>query len=123
MSIPQRWLDQADAAIRNAPANLTLGGWDAEHVSPLDRDQVATALAFLACGPVKVLRRVPSRWAPSSYGLKHRAERWGRDVGMAPYVSNGSMIAAALHANVPMSQYDRVSPNCWLAVRVTTLAA
>lgn len=118
MSIPVCWLDQADAAIATAPANLTLGGWDAEPASPLDREQVATAIAFLTCGPVKVLRRVPCRWIPSSYGLKHQAERWGRAVGMAPYVSNGSMIAAALHARVPISRKSWSSPNCWLAVRV-----
>ena len=46
-----------------------------------------------------------------SYGLKHTIERWGRDNGLAGFVTNGCAILAAL-----MSGYEAVrspdSQNC-----------
>jgi hypothetical protein len=61
-------------------------------------EQVATAIAFL-----RRCRLTRSRAARlSSYGLKHAAERWGKAAGMAPYVSNGELIAAALFLGFPV---------------------
>src|SRR5215469_4734871 len=58
--------------------------------SPPQEDQVETALAYLALlKPTKVA-------ALGSYGLKHRAEEWGRDNGHCSYVTNGALIEAAI---------------------------
>lgn len=123
--IPKHWLDEARAAIKAAPDSLTAGGWSLNrravplgYDAKLDALQVATALAYLKMGPVRVLRRVPSRLPRSSYGMKHEAERWGREIGFAPYVTNGALIAAALHLRIPMRYVDR--PNCALGVRTIT---
>jgi hypothetical protein len=59
-------------------------------------EEVATAIAFLRrCRPTRAARL-------SSYSLKHAAERWGNASGMAPYVSNGELIAAALYLGLPV---------------------
>jgi hypothetical protein len=61
-------------------------------------EEVATAIAFL-----RRCRLTRSRAARlSSYGLKHYAERWGKAAGMAPYVTNGELIAAALYLGFPV---------------------
>ena len=119
MHNPDQWTDQARVAIQAAPANLSAEGWDADSPHPLAVDQVATAIAYLTCGPVRALRSIPTRQpsAASSYGLKHQAERWGRSVGLAPYVANGALIAAALHLRIPMRRHRWRGPNCTLAVR------
>src|SRR5207248_8631498 len=58
--------------------------------SPIQPEEVATAMAFL-----QMLR--PTKLAyVSSYSLKHAAENWGREVGLRAYVSNGALILAAL---------------------------
>jgi predicted DNA-binding transcriptional regulator AlpA len=45
-----------------------------------------------------------------SYGLKHRAEKWGKHSGMSPFVGNGSAIVAAiLHGYKPVRIQG---PNC-----------
>lgn len=51
--------------------------------------QVATAIEFLLQNGIAP--------ASDSYGLKHDAERWGRDNGFVPYVSNGALIVAAIY--------------------------
>lgn len=74
----------------------------------------------------RALEFVEARWRPtqnitryqSSYGLKHTAERWHREVigrNVNCYVSNGALIAAALclgyrHRIIPGS------PNCFFNV-------
>lgn len=55
-----------------------------------DQEQIETAKAYLR------LLKPTKRPVVSSYSLKHRAEHWGKDNGMEPYVSNGALIAAAL---------------------------
>lgn len=60
-------------------------------------EEVATAIAFLKrCRLTKAARR-------DSYGLKHKAERWGKANGMTPYVSNGELIAAAIYLGFPVA--------------------
>src|SRR5204863_6848975 len=58
--------------------------------SPIQPDEVATAMAFLQ------MFRPTQRAYVSSYSLKHAAENWGRTVGLRAYVSNGALILAAL---------------------------
>ena len=51
-----------------------------------------TAVEFLTtCGAIY------SKADHGSYALKHSAERWGERNGLEGYVSNGALIAAALH--------------------------
>ena len=70
-------------------------------------DQFKNACAFLAgC----LLRKTVNRKAGGSYGLKHKAERWAGD-----YISNGALIAAAIHLGIPFEQI-KDSPNVYLAV-------
>lgn len=58
--------------------------------------QVATAIAFLrTCEVVKK----PNH---GSYGLKHRAEQWGKRNGRESYVTNGALIVAAVHLGLPL---------------------
>jgi hypothetical protein len=78
--------------------------------------EVATALLFLVGGPVKLLRAVP-RVASSSYGWKHKAEAWGKLVGLSPYVSNGAFIVAAEWFGVPSRRYTHNSPNTAYALK------
>lgn len=61
----------------------------------IEQVEVETAAAWLdMCA-----HRIKTKWYwGSSYGLKHAAERWGRDNGMSPYVSNGAFIKAAILA-------------------------
>ena len=58
---------------------------------PFGISQVATAMAWLGDGNLRKHKDV------GSYGLKHHAERWGREQGLSIYVSNGAMLIA-LHA-------------------------
>jgi hypothetical protein len=53
--------------------------------------QIATAIEFLLTAAVTDV---------TSYGAKSMAERWGRENGMAPYVSNGAMIVAAVYLDM-----------------------
>lgn len=66
--------------------------------------QVATCLAYIAR-----LDRIKTP-SVSSYGMKHRAESWGRRNGWSPYVSNGSFIVAAVFSGCPV--YAVTGPNC-----------
>ena len=81
--------------------------------SPIQPDQVATAMAFLQ-------RLKPTqRGYISSYALKHAAENWGRDVGMCAYVSNGALILAALLLGLVVRPYDEdryLNPNAAIGV-------
>ncbi len=54
------------------------------------RFQIGTALAYLA-------ENKSERRSTHAYGLKRRAESWGRKNGFAPYVSAGAMIVAMHH--------------------------
>ena len=59
----------------------------------VDTERVRTAIFFIEkwTTPTKA---IASR--PTSYWLKHCAERYGRDAGMSNYVANGEFIIAAL---------------------------
>lgn len=59
------------------------------------RKQVATGIAALKA--LRLLNGV------DAYAAKHRAEQWGRRNGMAPYVSNGAIIAAAVGLGIGVS--------------------
>lgn len=64
--------------------------------------QVATALFFIG---TKYLEN------HNSYQLKHWAERWGAEKGLAPYVSNGAFIVAALMFDYEPKR-EKDGPNC-----------
>jgi hypothetical protein len=81
---------------------------------PFDLASVASAVCFITHGPVLKLRRV-RRNGTHSYGWKHTAERWARDLGMAPYIANGDFIAACLGLDVAIAQV-RDTPNAWIAL-------
>jgi hypothetical protein len=52
----------------------------------------------------------------SSYGWKHRAEIWFREVkGKRQYVSNGMLIAAAIANGLKIERFPR-SPNCRISI-------
>jgi hypothetical protein len=76
-----------------------------------DPEQVATAIFFLR--RCRLTRSRATRL--SSYGLKHAAERWGKAAGMAPYVSNGELIAAALYLGFPV-EFSTTSVNALVGV-------
>ena len=80
--------------------------------------EVATALLYLICGPVQVLRSVPRKYAGTSYGWKHQAENWGELVGLSPYISNGAFIVAADWLWVPSRRYPN-SPNIAYGLKAT----
>jgi len=80
-----------------------------------DLKQVATAIAFLRlCVPTKGA-------AVNSYGLKHAAERWGREHGMQPYVANGELIVAACYLGLSIGYEPRNSPNVGVGVQLRRL--
>ena len=66
-----------------------------------DPEHVATAIAYLreCCIPTKAPRS-------NSYWLKHLAEDWGAGHGMAPYIANGELIAAAIYLGLPVKVTD-----------------
>ena len=82
------------------------------------RTEVATALLFLAGGPVTTLKRIPSRGAGTSYGWKHTAEKWGRLMGLEPYITNGEFIVAADWLGIP-SRREIFSLNVVYALKST----
>lgn len=84
----------------------------------LDAGQIATAAAFLQ---LLTPTRTATFRSPSSYGLKHDAERWGRVNGMEPYVSNGALIAAAVALGLPVRHFGRGSFNVTVGVSVRDL--
>jgi hypothetical protein len=55
-------------------------------------DEVAAAARWLRA------QKPSEKFNPfaSSYGFKHQAERWSKEHGGAPYISNGALIAAAI---------------------------
>jgi hypothetical protein len=105
-TIPQPWLREAEAAITSLRRNfstLTRGGFHAAGVH-VDGDAlsvacVATAICFLAMGPVERQTAITARSA-TAVRLKHVCERWGRDLDLSPYVAVGDLIAGALWTGV-----------------------
>jgi hypothetical protein len=79
--------------------------------------EVATALLYLHAGPIEILERVSRKLPHTSYGLKHKAENWGKLVGFAPYVSNGAFIVAAEWLHVPSRRHSG-SPNIDYGVKL-----
>jgi hypothetical protein len=74
---------------------------------------VATAIAFLR----QCTKTNDPRF--SSYGLKHAAERWGKQHGLESYVTNGELIAAAIYLGFKIEKaMDRQNPNVTVAVTV-----
>ncbi len=80
------------------------------------QDEVATALAYLRnLQPLKT----PTQ---GSYWLKHRAEKWGKAHSLSAYVTNGSLIAAAMYLNLPTKE-DPESLNVLVGVSKRSAAA
>jgi hypothetical protein len=78
--------------------------------------EIATAGAYLRL--LTPRKTVPRGGVLSSYGLKHHAEDWGRANGMAPYVSNGALIAAAVALGLPVRTGGSAdNPNVAVGVR------
>lgn len=120
----QRYLAEAIEAIRFVGLQPSLGlgrGGFAPHNQhvqgeTLDPKCVATSLAWLDCGDTVPLKTPGARSALGSYGAKHLAERWGRDVGLHPYVGNGDLICAILWRGILYKRDEsRGSPNCSIA--------
>jgi hypothetical protein len=103
------------AALARYPT-LRPNGLDASDRSSLDRhaEEVATAIAYLRCCRPKQTPDINSYW------LKHRAEGWGKGHGLAPYVCNGALIAAAVYLGFPLR---RRNLNALVAVQVRSLPA
>jgi len=115
--IPRYWLDEAHAAIEAAAVthpDLTWAGFGPGHAAPIP-ECVATALAFLKCGPVVAVRTLKT--GRGSYGLKHAAECWGRLIGFESYIGNGDLIVAALHLGLRVKRVLR-TPNAFIGVRL-----
>jgi hypothetical protein len=76
--------------------------------------QVATAMEFLS--------QLTSTRTPrtSSYQLKHVGEDWGKRQGLCRYLSNGSMIVAALALALPVEAagkpWELFNPNALIGV-------
>jgi transcriptional regulator with XRE-family HTH domain len=71
--------------------------------------QVATAIRWI--DSVKKIKT----YKCGSYGAKHRAEKWGRENGLASYVANGALIAAAVYRKVGLRRTPN-NPNAELAL-------
>jgi hypothetical protein len=56
----------------------------------------------------------------TSYGFKHQAERWSKEHGGPPYISNGSLIAAALGLGMEI-RHIRGTPNVELPLEERSL--
>lgn len=77
--------------------------------------QVATAIAFLRqCEPTKTLNT-------NSYSLKHKAERWGKRLGLESYLTNGALIVAAVYLGFSVRQHD--GPNASVGVSKQSITA
>ena len=104
---------QAPKAILRAAIDwprLSVAGFDCGVRAGDDRyalnpERVAVAMLFIsmACKPTR-------KPAYSSYSLKHCAERWGKAVGLTPYIANGELIAAANHLGCQIRQHP-TGPN------------
>jgi hypothetical protein len=76
-------------------------------------DQIATAIEFLAMLEPTKTGRV------DSYRLKHAGENWGRRHDLCGYLSNGSVIVAAVALDLvvaPCGPAWSASPNCMIGV-------
>lgn len=71
--------------------------------------QIATAIRWI--DSVKKIKT----YKCGSYGAKHRAERWGKENGLASYVANGALIVAAVHRKVGLRR-EQNNPNAELAL-------
>jgi hypothetical protein len=114
--IPPRWLQHALFSIEdasNAHPGLDRVGWNTPRREAFNLRSVATAIAFIDCGPVTRLR-MPRE---SSYTLKHCAERWGRRIGFEPYVGNGDLILAAIYCGLSIGKAH--GANCAVSLRAT----
>jgi hypothetical protein len=108
-------LDEAALAIRVAKAQLSaLTGLGMrqppDSVVDFKTEGVAAAIAFLK-------RCRPAKKPLSSYWFKHAAEEWGSRNGMASYVTNGELIAAAVYLDFK-TRWDGRSPNVEIGVSV-----
>lgn len=83
-------------------------------MDPEDLQMIASCGLFLA----GLETTTPGPRSPSSYGLKHKVERWaGR------YVREGALIAAALALGVPLKRHGRDHHGAQLGVARASLAA
>jgi hypothetical protein len=81
-----------------------------------DEKEVETAIAYLS-------RLTPTKKPTcSSYFLKHRAEKWGKQHSMQRYVSNGALIEAAIRLGLSIKPI-RINADIGVSIRdVRTLA-
>jgi hypothetical protein len=79
----------------------------ADMLHPFAVKQFEYARAWLSAVPK---RSAPNRDYGHSYGLKHVVEKWA-----GSYVSNGMLIAAALHLGLPIARCPS-NINCWVGV-------
>jgi hypothetical protein len=123
-TIPERYLIAATKAlafVNEHYPRLSANGWPyryGERMAPMDPIEVphiATCLAFIENGPVKLLKSLRGE---GSYTGKHSAEHWGARVGFEPYVTNGAFISACLSLELPCKEMLG-TPNSATGVRVS----
>jgi hypothetical protein len=97
--------DYPDLSAAGFRQNLSDDAFAAERAKMLDDDfarQVVTARAYICKHDIG---------DGDSYSLKHAAEKWGDDNGLAHYLSNGAFIVAARMLTCTL-QRKTDSPNC-----------
>ncbi len=96
-------LERAIAAAVAAFPDLGANGLNHPQDWPIERAHVECAIGFL--------RMCMKTQKPnfSSYAIKHFAEKWGRTVGLAPYVTNGAAIVAAHALGFVVARYPTVT--------------
>lgn len=105
------------------------GGWEQRPCEELDREQAALRKALLevaACADwIKEQRSIKTlNRRHTSYGYKHRVEKWiGDRGGPHLYIANGSFIAAAIGLGFDFRPAHPRSPNCYFNFSEKTVKA
>lgn len=82
--------------------SLSLYGFgkdDHEWISPSNEEAFWAAVQYAQT--LRVSKGYPTRFAATSYGLKHDVEAIGTAKGQHLYCANGIMIAALIYAEIP----------------------
>jgi hypothetical protein len=120
----QELRNQMKSVLNNHP-NLCDHGWRTRSMTDEEfqeeRDKMLTNDALdqfkSACEWVRLMQPIRTIYPrPSSYGLKHTAERY-----MDTYITNGVFIAAALHYGYRYKLCHENSPNCSFNISKRTI--
>lgn len=122
MSTPLRIVQATVRQILDDHPDLCANGWrykGSRHDPEIPEERFQQHRSALTTpdgiAQIEIACRYLRQFGPSprsgSYGLKHDAEHWGREVGLAGYVSNGAAIVAAILCGYRIKR-GRNSPNC-----------